>query len=84
MKYTAARLMTAIGHRTGLFDVMSTLSPAPSAQIAHKAGLNERYPLTVSPPLPSGSPGPTRAAADRWPELDVAVQERSSPRWTDT
>jgi 2-polyprenyl-3-methyl-5-hydroxy-6-metoxy-1,4-benzoquinol methylase len=36
-------LMTSIGHRTGLFDVMSELSPATSAQIAHKAGLNERY-----------------------------------------
>jgi ubiquinone/menaquinone biosynthesis C-methylase UbiE len=36
-------LMTSIGHRTGLFDVMTGLPPATSAEIAHKAGLNERY-----------------------------------------
>ena len=36
-------LMTSIGHRTGLFDVMSELPPATSAGIAEAAGLNERY-----------------------------------------
>jgi ubiquinone/menaquinone biosynthesis C-methylase UbiE len=36
-------LMTSIGHRTGLFDVMAGLSPSTSTEIAHKAGLNERY-----------------------------------------
>jgi 2-polyprenyl-3-methyl-5-hydroxy-6-metoxy-1,4-benzoquinol methylase len=36
-------LMTSIGHRTGLFDVMAGLPPSTSAEIAHKAGLNERY-----------------------------------------
>jgi len=36
-------LMISIGHRTGLFDVMSTLPPSTSTEIAHAAGLNERY-----------------------------------------
>ncbi len=35
--------MTSIGHQTGLFDVMSTLRPSTSHQIAAAAGLNERY-----------------------------------------
>jgi hypothetical protein len=36
-------LMISVGHRTGLFDVMSTLPPATSEEIATRAGLNERY-----------------------------------------
>ena len=36
-------LMVAVGHRTGLFDVMSKSSPATSEEIAVRAGLNERY-----------------------------------------
>ncbi len=36
-------LMASIGHRTGLFDAMSTLSPATSDEIATSAALNERY-----------------------------------------
>jgi SAM-dependent methyltransferase len=36
-------LMTSIGHRTGLFDAMSGLSPSTSEQIASAANLNERY-----------------------------------------
>lgn len=36
-------LMASIGHRTGLFDVMRELAPATSAEIAARAGLNERY-----------------------------------------
>lgn len=36
-------LMLSIGHRTGIFDVMSTLPPATSEEIADKTGLNERY-----------------------------------------
>ena len=39
----ALALMTSIGHRTGLFDVMAELPPASSRQIAEAAGLNERY-----------------------------------------
>ena len=35
--------MTSIGHRTGLFDVMSRLRPASAAEIAAEAGLNPRY-----------------------------------------
>src|SRR5262245_53580352 len=36
-------LMVSIGHRTGLFDVMSKLPAATSNEIADQAGLNERY-----------------------------------------
>ena len=36
-------LMISIGHRTGLFDVMSTLPPSTSQEIAERAILNERY-----------------------------------------
>ena len=36
-------LMASIGHRTGLFDAMRGLPPSTSAEIAEKAGLNERY-----------------------------------------
>ena len=36
-------LMVSIGHRTGLFDTMSGLPPATSADIATAAGLQERY-----------------------------------------
>jgi 2-polyprenyl-3-methyl-5-hydroxy-6-metoxy-1,4-benzoquinol methylase len=36
-------LMISIGHRTGLFDVMRTLPPSTSEDIAREAGLNERY-----------------------------------------
>ncbi len=39
----AIALMTSIGHRTGLFDVMMGLPPSTSQQIASAAGLNERY-----------------------------------------
>jgi ubiquinone/menaquinone biosynthesis C-methylase UbiE len=36
-------LMVSVGHRTGLFDVMRTLPPATSDEIATQAGLSERY-----------------------------------------
>ncbi len=36
-------LMVSIGHRTGLFDIMSQSPPARSAEIAARAGLSERY-----------------------------------------
>ncbi len=39
----ALALMTSIGHRTGLFDAMSTLKPSTSEEIAKAAKLNERY-----------------------------------------
>ncbi|HTO08744.1 MAG TPA: class I SAM-dependent methyltransferase [Myxococcota bacterium] len=39
----AVALMTSLGHRTGLFDVMSRLPPATSRRIADEAGLDERY-----------------------------------------
>src|SRR5690554_4133367 len=36
-------LMVSIGHRTGLFDTMSTMSPSTSQEIADRAKLDERY-----------------------------------------
>jgi ubiquinone/menaquinone biosynthesis C-methylase UbiE len=36
-------LMISIGHRTGLLDAMRDAAPATPAEIAAKAGLNERY-----------------------------------------
>src|SRR3989337_402224 len=36
-------VMISVGHRTGLFDTMSNLQPSSSAEIASRAGLNERY-----------------------------------------
>jgi 2-polyprenyl-3-methyl-5-hydroxy-6-metoxy-1,4-benzoquinol methylase len=39
----ALALMVAIGHRTRLFDTMSEMDRGTSAEIAAKAGLNERY-----------------------------------------
>jgi SAM-dependent methyltransferase len=43
LNHGAVCLMASIGHRTGLFDAMRGLPPATSAEIAEKAGLNERY-----------------------------------------
>jgi 2-polyprenyl-3-methyl-5-hydroxy-6-metoxy-1,4-benzoquinol methylase len=39
----ALALMTSIGHRAGIFDVMSRMPAATSSEIADTAGLNERY-----------------------------------------
>jgi 2-polyprenyl-3-methyl-5-hydroxy-6-metoxy-1,4-benzoquinol methylase len=39
----ALALMLSVGHRTGLFDTMADMPSATSKQIAHKAGLDERY-----------------------------------------
>ncbi|RIK75897.1 MAG: transcriptional regulator [Planctomycetota bacterium] len=39
----AVTLMTSIGHRTGLFDVLAQRPAATSREIAEAAGLNERY-----------------------------------------
>ena len=36
-------LMVSVGHRTGLFDTMAVMPAATSAEIAARAGLNERY-----------------------------------------
>ena len=36
-------LMTSVGHRTGLFDMMAEMPPATSEQIATQTKLNERY-----------------------------------------
>ena len=43
MNKGAVALMISVGHRTGLFDTMSTLPPSSSEEIAAAAGLNERY-----------------------------------------
>lgn len=39
----AVSMMMAVGHRTGLFDVMATMAPSTSAEVADRAGLAERY-----------------------------------------
>jgi SAM-dependent methyltransferase len=39
----ALMYMISVGHQTGLFDAMSTLTPSTSEQVAEAAGLNERY-----------------------------------------
>lgn len=39
----ALSIMISIGHRTGLFDVMTELPPSTSKEIAEASGLNERY-----------------------------------------
>lgn len=36
-------LMMSVGHRTGLFDKLATMSPATIPEIAKASGLNERY-----------------------------------------
>ena len=43
MNEAALVLMISVGHRTGLFDTMAAMPPATSAEIAARAGLNERY-----------------------------------------
>lgn len=40
---SALAIMLSIGHRTGLFDAMGGMEAATSAEIAARAGLNERY-----------------------------------------
>jgi SAM-dependent methyltransferase len=39
----ALALMTSVGHRTGLFDVLRDRPPASAVEIAAQAGLDERY-----------------------------------------
>ncbi|MGI9535027.1 MAG: class I SAM-dependent methyltransferase [Thermodesulfobacteriota bacterium] len=43
LNYGAINLMTSVGYRTGLFDVMSEMPPSTSHEIAVKSGLDERY-----------------------------------------
>jgi SAM-dependent methyltransferase len=43
LNHGALCLMISVGHRTGLFDVLSRMPPATAAEIAARAGLNERY-----------------------------------------
>jgi 2-polyprenyl-3-methyl-5-hydroxy-6-metoxy-1,4-benzoquinol methylase len=43
LNHGALCLMTSVGHRTALFDVMSQMAPATSHDIAARAGLSERY-----------------------------------------
>jgi 2-polyprenyl-3-methyl-5-hydroxy-6-metoxy-1,4-benzoquinol methylase len=43
LNHGALCLMISIGHRTGLFDILRDLPPSTSAEIAARAGLNERY-----------------------------------------
>ena len=43
LNHGAINLMISIGYRTGLFDVMSELSPSTSHEIAAASNLDERY-----------------------------------------
>ena len=43
LNHGALCLMISVGHRTGLFDVMSGLAPSTPDEIAARSGLNERY-----------------------------------------
>jgi hypothetical protein len=43
INHGAVANMMSIGHRTGLFDVMATMPPASSVEIAETAQLAERY-----------------------------------------
>jgi 2-polyprenyl-3-methyl-5-hydroxy-6-metoxy-1,4-benzoquinol methylase len=43
LNHGALCLMVSVGHRAGLFDVMSKLPPVTSEELAAQAGLNERY-----------------------------------------
>lgn len=43
LNQAALSLMISVGHRTGLFDVMTEMQPSTSEEIAERAKLNERY-----------------------------------------
>ena len=43
LNYGSLSLMMSIGHRTGIFDTMRSLSPSTSEEVAGASGLNERY-----------------------------------------
>jgi 2-polyprenyl-3-methyl-5-hydroxy-6-metoxy-1,4-benzoquinol methylase len=43
VNHSLLAFMVSIGHRTGLFDRMSTLPPSTAAEIARAAHLDERY-----------------------------------------
>jgi len=43
LNHGALAIMTSIGHRTGLFDVLAELPPSTTQEIAAAAGLSERY-----------------------------------------
>ena len=43
LNQSALGMMTSIGYRTGLFDVMAEMEPSTSEEIAREAKLNERY-----------------------------------------
>ena len=43
MNQGALSLMLSIGHKTHLFDSLSSMPPSTSEQIANSTGLNERY-----------------------------------------
>ncbi len=43
VNHGALSLMISIGHKTHLFDTLSSMAPSTSEQIATSTGLNERY-----------------------------------------
>lgn len=67
-------LMVSVGHRTGLFDTMRELPPSTSAEIAARAGLNERYVREWLGAMVTSGVVKTDAATDRfWLPIEHAA-----------
>ena len=48
LNHGALAVMISMGHRTGLFDTLSTLPPATSVEIAEAAGHSERLKILIA------------------------------------
>jgi 2-polyprenyl-3-methyl-5-hydroxy-6-metoxy-1,4-benzoquinol methylase len=78
----ALALMTSIGHRTGLFDVMSSLPPSTSAEVAWAANLSERYVREWLAAMTTGQIVEHDAAAGRYslpPEHAAFLTREAAP-----
>ena len=51
LNHGALALMTSIGHRTGLFDIMATLPPSTSRHVDHNLIMHCDHQPGVTPPL---------------------------------
>ncbi|MEM7410882.1 MAG: class I SAM-dependent methyltransferase [Myxococcota bacterium] len=79
---SAVVLMMSIGHRTGLFDVMSRMTAATSAEIARAAGLSERYVREWLGAMVTGEVVEYEAASDRYflpPEHAASLTREARP-----
>jgi ubiquinone/menaquinone biosynthesis C-methylase UbiE len=78
----ALSLMISLGHRAGLFDVMDRMDFATSAEIAHQAGLDERYVREWLGAMATGSIveiDPVRRAYRLPREHAVSITRRAQP-----